>query len=86
VLSLLPLPAQLQKKQETAQKPDDVEVIKVNSNLVNLDVTVKDKKGKAITDLKAEDFTLSETASARTSSFLTPPSPAVTTRPDRLFP
>jgi VWFA-related protein len=39
---------------------DDDAVIKVTSNLVGLDVIVKDKRGKPITDLKAEDFVISE--------------------------
>ena len=47
-----------QDKKQTKSADDDV--IKINSNLVSLDVIVKDKKGKAITDLKAEDFTVSE--------------------------
>lgn len=36
------------------------EVVKVKSNLVNIDVLVKDKKGKYIPDLKAEDFAVFE--------------------------
>src|SRR5689334_6417039 len=36
------------------------DVVKVKSNLVNIDVIVKDKKGKYIADLKAEDFTIVE--------------------------
>src|SRR2546429_7542411 len=47
-----------QDKKQTKSADDDV--IKVTSNLVSLDVIVKDKKGKAITDLKPEDFTVSE--------------------------
>lgn len=47
-----------------AQNPpkpqDDDDVVKVKSNLVNIDVIVKDKKGKYISDLKPEDFTISE--------------------------
>jgi len=38
----------------------DDDVVKVKSNLVNIDVLVKDKKGKYVPDLKAEDFTISE--------------------------
>src|SRR5229473_7228855 len=53
------VPAQSQENKQT-KKPDDDEVIKITSNLVSLDVIVKDKKGKAITDLKPEDFTVSE--------------------------
>ncbi|HKR12972.1 MAG TPA: VWA domain-containing protein [Pyrinomonadaceae bacterium] len=40
-----------------AQEDD---VVKVKSNLVNIDVQVKDKKGKYIPDLKAEDFVVFE--------------------------
>src|ERR1041385_362235 len=55
-LSSVPVPAQ-DKKQT---KSNEDEVIKINSNLVTMDVMVKDRKGKAITNLKAEDFTVTE--------------------------
>lgn len=54
---LTAFPVQAQDKQQT--KSDD-DVVKVTSNLVSLDVIVKDKKGRTITDLKPEDFTVSE--------------------------
>jgi VWFA-related protein len=54
---LAPIPVQPQDKQQTK---GDEDVVKVTSNLVSVDVTVKDKKGRAITDLKPEDFTVSE--------------------------
>ena len=57
---LAAIPVQSQDKKEQRKSPDVDEVIKISSNLVNVDVMVKDKKGKAITDLKAEDFVLSE--------------------------
>lgn len=57
-LFLAATPIQAQDKKQTTSSQDDV--IKVSSNLVNVDVMVKDKKGKAITDLKPEDFTVSE--------------------------
>ncbi len=50
-------PAQQQKE---PKKSGGDNVIKVDSNLVSLDVIVKDKKGKTVTDLKPEDFTISE--------------------------
>jgi len=46
------------KQQPKNQEADDV--IKTNTNLVSFDVMVKDKKGKPITNLKADDFTVSE--------------------------
>jgi VWFA-related protein len=54
------IPFQAQDKKDSQQTPDDQEVIKVSSNLVSVDVVVKDKKGKFVTDLKPEDFTVSE--------------------------
>src|ERR1700682_1764608 len=57
---LAAIPVQSQDKKETKKSADDEDVIKVSSNLVNLDVIVKDKKGKPITDLRPEDFTVSE--------------------------
>jgi VWFA-related protein len=59
MLCVLAVPAHSQEKKET-KKADDDDVIKVTSNLVSLDVIVKDKKGKPLTDLKPEDFTVSE--------------------------
>lgn len=53
---LAALPVQSQDKKQT----DDDEVIKVTSNLVSLDVIVKDKKGKVIIDLRAEEFSVTE--------------------------
>jgi VWFA-related protein len=66
---LAAVPIHSQDKKEPRKSPDQDEVIKVTSNLVNLDVMVKDKKGKAITDLKAEDFVLSENGVPQTISF-----------------
>src|SRR5436853_1668519 len=54
------IPIQSQDKKQTKTSANDDDVIKVTSNLVSLDVIVKDKKGKAITDLKPEDFTVFE--------------------------
>src|SRR6266576_2341536 len=57
MLCVLSVSAQ-EKKQP--KKSGDENVIKVDSELVSLDVIVNDKKGKAVTDLKPEDFTISE--------------------------
>lgn len=57
---LAAIPVRSQDKKQTRSGADDDDVIKVTSNLVSLDVIVKDKKGKAITDLKPEDFTVVE--------------------------
>ena len=49
------------------------EVVKVKSNLVNIDVIVKDKKGKYVSDLKAEDFTITENGVAQKVEFFDAP-------------
>ena len=55
-----------------AQAQDD-DVVKVKSNLVNIDVIVKDKKGKYVSDLKAEDFTITENGVAQKIEFFDAP-------------
>ncbi len=49
------------------------EVVKVKSNLVNIDVIVKDKKGKYISDLKAEDFVVTENGQPQKIEFFDAP-------------
>ena len=68
-LCLMLVPAQSQDKKPAKKSGDEDDVIKVTSNLVNLGVTVKDKKGKAVTDLKAEDFTVIENGVRQTIQF-----------------
>ena len=54
------------------QAQDD-DVVKVKSNLVNIDVIVKDKKGKFVSDLKPEDFTVSENGVVQKVEFFDAP-------------
>lgn len=51
----------------------DEDIVKVKSNLVNIDVMVKDKKGKYISDLKPEDFTIIENGVAQKIEFFDAP-------------
>jgi len=53
--------------------PQQDDVVKVKSNLVNIDVIVKDKKGKYISDLKAEDFTITENGQPQKVEFFDAP-------------
>lgn len=55
-----------------AQQTGD-DVIRTKSNLVNIDVIVKDKKGKYVADLKAEDFTIVENGVAQKIEFFDAP-------------
>jgi VWFA-related protein len=57
------------QNKETQKGADDDSVLKVTSNLVSLDVIVKDKRGKPITDLKAEDFVVSENGARQNLAF-----------------
>src|SRR5829696_3262985 len=66
---------------QTPQKPqDDGDVVRVKSNLVNIDVIVKDKKGKYVSDLKAGDFTISENGLPQKIEFFDAPLSKVETR------
>src|SRR5690242_9012967 len=56
-----------------AQAQQEEDVVKVKSNLVNIDVIVKDKKGKYISDLKPEDFTIIENGVAQKIEFFDAP-------------
>jgi VWFA-related protein len=56
----------------TVQAQQD-DVVKVKTNLVNIDVIVKDKKGKYISDLKAEDFTITENGQVQKIEFFDAP-------------
>src|SRR6185436_19359763 len=72
-LGLLMLLAVTAKAQNPPKPQDDDDVIRVKSNLVNIDVIVKDKKGKYISDLKADDFTISENGVAQKIEFFDAP-------------
>ena len=56
------------------------EVVKVKSNLVNIDVIVKDKKGKYVSDLKAEDFVITENGQPQKIEFFDAPLSRIETR------
>ena len=58
---------------QTPPKTQDDDVVKVKSNLVNIDVIVKDKKGKYVSDLKAEDFTITENGQPQKLEFFDAP-------------
>ena len=58
--------------QQTNQQIDG-DVVRVKSNLVNIDVIVKDKKGKYVADLKAEDFTIVENGVTQKIEFFDAP-------------
>src|SRR5437588_1394308 len=42
------------------QKPEDVDVVRITSNLVQVDAVVTDSKGKLVTDLKPEEVEIFE--------------------------
>lgn len=68
-LCLTLVAAQSQDTKQPKKGAGGDDVIRVTANLVNLDVTVKDKKGKAVTDLKAQDFSVTENGVKQTIEF-----------------
>lgn len=61
LILLLSAPHAIAQENKDPQKSqDDDDVVRVKSNLVSIDVMVKDKKGKYVSDLRAEDFTIFE--------------------------
>jgi VWFA-related protein len=64
-------PRQVQETQNTQKSKD--EVLTLKTRLVNIEVMVKDKKGKYLTDLKAEDFTVFENGVRQKVEFFDPP-------------
>jgi len=72
-LSLLLCGVPRARGQESAKPQDGEEVITVKSTLVNVEVTVKDKSGKYITDLSPEDFTVYENGVRQKVDFFDPP-------------
>src|SRR5438309_6088526 len=55
--SASPTPA---ARQPTTQKPEDEDVVRITTNLVQVDAVVTDKNGKIVTDLKPEDVQIFE--------------------------
>src|SRR5262245_9493995 len=70
-MSLPTARAQSQKDKEPQKKQD--ETVRLETRLVTTDVIVKDKKGKYVTDLKAEEFSVFENGVAQKVEFFEPP-------------
>lgn len=91
-------PTTAQPPQTRATPPvevDESEVVRITTNLVQLDVLVTDKHGKQVTDLKPEDFQVLEDGRPQkitnfsyvdTGSPAAQPSPSPTPKPDKNAP
>jgi VWFA-related protein len=55
-----PPPPPPQEPKTQPQKPEDVDVVRITTNLVQVDAVVTDKSGKVVTDLKPEEVQISE--------------------------
>lgn len=55
-----PSPTPASAGQSQPQKPDDVDVVKITTNLVQVDAVVTDKDGKLVTDLRPEEVEIFE--------------------------
>jgi VWFA-related protein len=63
---LAPIAAQEPSKQDPKQDPaKQGDIVRIDTNLVQLDVVVTDKNGKQVMDLKPEDFEVSEEGKKR---------------------
>jgi VWFA-related protein len=54
---------------QTSQAPDDIEVLRVDTDLIPIDVTVTNAEGETVRNLKQEDFKLYEDGIERPISF-----------------
>ena len=70
-VSLQTAQAQEQKSKESQKSQDEVMTLK--THLVTMDVMVKDKKGKYLTDLKAQEFSIVENGVQQRVEFFDPP-------------
>lgn len=61
--------AQVTTPSPTPSQQTDAEIIKVNTNLIQIETIVKDKNGKTVTDLTANDFELVEGEKIRPIDF-----------------
>lgn len=53
-------PPPQESAQQKPQKPEDVDVVRITTNLVQVDAVVTDKSGKVVTDLKPEEVQIFE--------------------------
>lgn len=61
-----------QESQGSHQPAQDEEVIRVETNLVSIPVTVRDRKGRFITDLRQEDFQIFENGARQAIAHFAP--------------
>ena len=73
-LSCLPVMFAVWVSATPAQSPSNQDdTVKLKARLITMDVTVKDKRGKYITDLKADDFAVTENGVPQKVEFFDPP-------------
>jgi VWFA-related protein len=63
---IAPLCAQQPQSSAAARQQDDDEVVRITTNLVQVDAVVTDDKGRPVTDLRPEDFEILEDARPQT--------------------
>jgi len=55
-----PTPPERQQQQQKPDQPRDDDVVRITTNLVQVDAVVTDRNGKVVPDLRAEDFEILE--------------------------
>ena len=58
-----------QQRTQTSQEQDDIEVIRIDTDLIPIDVTVTNPEGETVRNLTQEDFKLYEDGVERPISF-----------------
>ena len=73
ILSIFLCPVQAQSQEGKKTQKNQDEVVTLKAHLVTIDIMVKDKKGRNITNLEAEDFTVYENGVRQRVEFFEPP-------------
>lgn len=73
--------ARAQQRTQTAPAQDDIEVLRIDTNLIPIDVTVTNAEGEFVRNLKQEDFKLYEDGVERAISFFNVEKKGGTLRP-----
>ncbi|HEU4795116.1 MAG TPA: VWA domain-containing protein [Pyrinomonadaceae bacterium] len=66
-----PPPKPPEQKPAPANEPQDVDVVKITTNLVQIDAVVTDRRGKHVTDLRADEVEMLEDGKPQTISDFT---------------
>ena len=67
---LVSISAQQQEPSRQQNKPEETDVVRITTNLVQVDATITDKSGRQITDLRPEEFEVMQDGKSQTVTHL----------------